>query len=390
MKRKFYQWSRVLICSLVLLLTVKANGQTCEWRLAKVVHNSTDPDGPDPAVGSVQFTLQIRTVAGTIPNVTQISTGYSWQSANAMVPLTPGCATANSPANIVMSTAFATAGFVYTTVNQCSPTSQTVGGRLYDRTAAGTLDIGMITLTTAWTDVFTVTLWTLNPSAATGAGFVIINSTAGGTPGPLPVYLISDEFATGYEANSLTYGSALVLPVLFTQYDVTCGDKGAVITWTTATEINSSHFDIEKNSGAGWVTIGTVAGAGNSNSIKKYQYLDLEAGTALYRVKQVDLDGRTEYTAQRSKSCTGRLVNVVLYPVPTSNILNVAIRTDKSIRTELQVYDMAGRIVKTQAALLNNGSNNLTINVAGLAVGEYILRSTDGTLQLNKKFTIAR
>jgi hypothetical protein len=363
-----------------------------EWRLSNAAYSSVDPDGGGAAQGSTSFVVQVRALGAPV-GVSTITVGWSYQDVNAMIPTSVLCTSPGTPSNVVISPAFA--GWTYTGVNQCNVFAQTAGSRALDRRVTGTFEsVSEKVIDGTWTDMFTVTLWSKN-IAGEFSGYTAINSGVAGSPAPFGTYALSNLLGDEFGANSLTFTTPLftgpvATPVLFTNYDVICGDKGAVVTWATATEINSSHFDIEKNTGAGWVTIGTVAGAGNSNSPKKYQYLDLEAGNAIYRVKQVDLDGRFVYTAQRNKSCAGRLVNVVLYPVPTSNILNVAIRTDKSIRTELQVFDMAGRIVKSQAASLNNGSNNLTINVAGLAIGEYILRSTDPTLQLNKKFTIAR
>jgi hypothetical protein len=399
---RFYTRSKNLIIAiLACFLYMNASAQTVEWRLVQDSYNNNNPDGAGPAVGTVVFGLEMRAVGGVVNDITQISVGYSYQSVSAMVPTAPGCAiNVNSPANVVVGPTFASVGFQYTQVAQCNVLSTTTGAQVFDRTAAGTLDNATLQynlpLGPGWTRALTITLWSLTPTLGTEAGYAMVHSSVIGSPGPLTSYTVTQSLFTDIPANSLTYatpiplGTEVATPVLFTSYDVTCVDKGAAITWVTATEINSSHFDIEKNTGNGWVTIGSVPAAGTSNTTKKYQYLDLEAGAALYRVKQVDDDGRFVYTAQRSKNCTGRLVNVVLYPVPTANVLNVAIRADRPIRTELQVYDMAGRIVKSQAASLNSGNNNFTINVAGLAVGEYILRSTDGTLQLNKKFTIAR
>src|SRR2546423_14003439 len=94
-------------CSVAILSGFTGTAQILEWKLVNPVFNATDPDGAGPATGSVTFTLQIhKQTAGTVSNISAISTGYSWQSTKAMVPTTPGCATVNQPANIVLSSAF--------------------------------------------------------------------------------------------------------------------------------------------------------------------------------------------------------------------------------------------------------------------------------------------
>lgn len=387
---------KIFAASLVSLLLASATikAQVCEWRLIDANYSGTDPDGAGPALGSVTFKLQIHTTAGSIPNVNVLATGFSYQSANAMIPTTPGCAIVSNPANVTVSPTFAGGGFAYTVVNQCGIFNQTAGGQNFDRRAVGTLDGTGITLTTTWVDVFTVTLWTLNNTAPYG-GYVVINSGSGGSPGEFTTYSVSDDLANEYPVNSTTFNVPLLLgpivtPVLFTDYKVNCSDKGASITWSTASEINSDYFAIEKNVNGNWTTIDKVTAAGNSSASRSYQYLDLEGGTAQYRIKQVDKDGGFTYTAIRQTNCRSNAVSVVLYPVPANDVLNVAIRTDMAIRTELQVFDMTGRIVRRQTAVLNAGNNKVVINTAGLASGEYVIRSSDGTIKLNQQFTIAR
>ena len=78
---------KIILVTIIIVfsVSVKINAQTCEWRLANPTFSAVDPDGAGPATGSVTFTLQIHTTSGSIPNVTGISTGWSWQSSNANV-----------------------------------------------------------------------------------------------------------------------------------------------------------------------------------------------------------------------------------------------------------------------------------------------------------------
>jgi len=374
--------------------TLKA--QLCEWRLSNATYNSTDPDGAGVATGSATFTLQLHTISGTIPLVTGISTGYSYQSARAMVPTTVNCPLASSPSNITLSAAFLAGGYSYLDVNQCSPFSQTGGTEMFNSRAVGTLQAsgGGVTLTTAWMDVFTVTLWTLNTGFPQG-GYVSINSTEFGTPNPFSSYAIADQAANQYEANSLTFTTPLALggalPVLFTKFDAKCTNTGTLISWATAQEANSSKFEIERsNDGNSWTTIGTVAAAGNSSVDKNYQQLDLNGGTAFYRIKQTDKDGQFIYTNVERTNCQVKNISSVIYPVPAKDILNVVIKSDRSIRTQLLIFDMQGKMVKKMDASITSGNNNFRVNLSGLVSGDYLLRTNDATIEINKVFTIVK
>ncbi len=379
----------------LLLAGSELKAQTCEWALDSVTYNALDPDAGGPAQGSVTFKLKIRTTGAIIPNINVISTGWNWQSTRAMIPTLPGCAVVSNPLNVTVSPAFFAAGFAYTTVFQCGVFAQTLGGQNFDRRAVGTLDGTGITLTPAWVDVFTVTMWSLNMSAP-HAGFTTINSGSGGIPNPFTTYSVSDDLANEYPVNSLTISPPLalapgILPVTFSNYNVKCNDKGALLTWETAFEQNSDRFEIQRSTNnIDWAVIDYVVAAGNSDVQRNYQYLDLKGGAAFYRIRQVDKDGRFTYTAIRQTNCKTNQFDVTLYPVPANDKLTVVIKSDKAVRTDLQIVDISGRIVSRTVTQINNGNNNFVLNVSELPGGQYLLTSSDPSIIINKKFTIIR
>lgn len=385
----------VLIAICLFAMSNKSYGQF-EWRLTNGNFNSADPDAGGPATGSVTFTIQIRTIAGTI-DITGMTTGFAWQDANALVPTGVPCGStsASQPSNISMSPSFP--GYTYNQVNECSGMVNFItDGQTFDRRSVGTVDGGSaITIGTTWVDVFTVTLWSRN-STNPQAGYVVINSTNAGTPGPFSNYDISDALANVYDANSLTYTTALplvsgTLPVLFTKYNVLCNDKGALLTWTTASEQNSKHFEIQKSAdGSSWETIDLVAAAGNSTDERNYQYLDLEGGAAFYRIRQVDFDGRFMYTSVKQASCKGSLVTVALFPVPVKDNLTIVIRTERAAKTDLVVTDVSGRVVRRVNTQLIKGSNNIVMDLSNLPAGQYLLSGSNPEIIINKKFVVAR
>lgn len=376
-----------------------ASAQTvCEWRLTNPTYSSVDPDGAGPALGSATFLLQVRATVGTIPDVTAISVGWSFQSSKAMIPTTPGCAIVSAPANVSVSAAFAAGGYAYTVVNQCGVYNQTAGGQNFDRRAVGTMDAvtgNGVVLTTAWMDMFTVTLWTLSNSDPQG-GYVIINSGAGGSPGEFTTYAISDVPANEYPVNSLTYNTPLPLsaaaPVSFASFDVKCSGNGALIKWATSQESNSNYFEVQRSTdGNVWTSLGRTPAAGYSADTRTYNQIDLEAGNAMYRIKQVDKDGRITYTDIQRVNCEVKNISTVIYPVPARVVLNVAIKSDKTVRTQLVLMDITGKLVRKLDVNIQKGSNNYRFDLKGLSSGEYILRSADASLlELNRKFTIVQ
>lgn len=181
------------------------------------------------------------------------------------------------------------------------------------------------------------------------------------------------------------------LPVTFTNYDVKCNDKGALLTWATATEQNSDRFEIQRSiNGVDWITVDKVKAAGNSADARAYQYLDLSGGAAFYRIRQVDIDGRFTYTAIKQTNCKTGQFDVVLYPVPAKDNITVVIKSDNAVRTDLQIMDMGGRTIRIVPVQINKGNNTMNLNVSDLSAGQYILVSSDPSITINKKFTIIR
>ncbi len=88
------------------------------------------------------------------------------------------------------------------------------------------------------------------------------------------------------------------LPVILVDYKANPIDKGTRVSWATLTEINNSHFVLQRSyTGKHFETIALIDGAGNSSVKNKYHYTDIleYTGKVYYQLQQVDYDGRKEF-----------------------------------------------------------------------------------------------
>ena len=153
-------------------------------------------------------------------------------------------------------------------------------------------------------------------------------------------------------SNLKTFAVALTtspLPVSLLSFSGKLQSNGVLLNWVTASEQNSSHFDVERSgNGRAFSKIGEVAAAGNSNTRKSYEYLD---GTPLpkaswYRLKSVDVDGTSAYSQILPIT---RDAKISSYPNPVSNQLQLQLSNDWNGTYELVVFDLSGRtIMNTQ------------------------------------------
>lgn len=149
--------------------------------------------------------------------------------------------------------------------------------------------------------------------------------------------------------------AASPLPVELIRFEATTESEAVKLEWTTASEINSERFEIEKSyNGQDFFPIGSVAAAGNSNIPIEYRYTDREphVGTSYYRLMMIDLDGTFEYSEIRP--VTYRKNNTMtLYPNPVSidGILNLTI--PEAGNYSQTVTDLEGRIINFTTLHIN-------------------------------------
>ena len=94
-----------------------------------------------------------------------------------------------------------------------------------------------------------------------------------------------------------------LLPVELANFEVMKSGTKALLNWTTLSEVNSSHFDVQRSQdGINWQNISVVVSHGNSNDINNYVLTDDQPhnGVNYYRLKMVDLDESYEFSDIKS------------------------------------------------------------------------------------------
>jgi hypothetical protein len=163
-----------------------------------------------------------------------------------------------------------------------------------------------------------------------------------------------------------------VLPVRFIAFNASCQGDKVVLTWKTAQEQNSSHFNIEKSEdGTRWTAIGNLPAAGNSASEKNYSFaVNQPMQNSFYRVAEYDLDGRVQYTNVLRASCN--VTDVFnLWPNPSHDFVFVNIVSANRSQGMIKVFDGKGALVKVQEATVSQGSNLISVDVRSIPGGVY-------------------
>ncbi|MBS1732754.1 MAG: T9SS type A sorting domain-containing protein [Bacteroidetes bacterium] len=166
-----------------------------------------------------------------------------------------------------------------------------------------------------------------------------------------------------------------VIPVRMSSFNVLKMNRSVKVYWTTEQEINSKTFIVERSAnGYNWTAIATVPAAGNSNNRINYSFNDEYPLTGInyYRIRQVDLDNRSDYSI--TKSVLFRInAETLVTPNPAGSIIHVY-ADNVSKQMNIQLVDITGKIVLNQ----DTTEQHSIINTSSLARGIYYLRITDG------------
>ena len=183
--------------------------------------------------------------------------------------------------------------------------------------------------------------------------------------------------------------SISVLPVTWLEFNIKTSNEANQIFWSTAMELNNEKFIIERGSDNGdtWEIIAEQTGAGTSNEINKYEYVDLNPikGINFYRVKQVDYDGKFEYSVVGKALNTELVREFDLVSNKTSDFI-IPVLTFEMQEEETVKLDVVGLNGLTIKSVLLSTSGNLNVNVKDLKDGIYFVRVATRGKQYTEKF----
>ncbi|RYD93211.1 MAG: T9SS type A sorting domain-containing protein, partial [Sphingobacteriales bacterium] len=178
-------------------------------------------------------------------------------------------------------------------------------------------------------------------------------------------------------SQALNCPAAIILPVTLQSLNLQRSGNNVSLRWTTLTEMNNRGFYVQRLQGSGnWTNVTFIpsrATDGNSTGPLSYTFSDLNnfRGITQYRLRQVDIDGRSRYSDIRSTRGDGALSGLLLYPNPSRGVTHIQFADAVGLR-DVQVTDMNGRVVKEWRS---TGSQSLL--VADLAPGVYAVRVID-------------
>lgn len=173
------------------------------------------------------------------------------------------------------------------------------------------------------------------------------------------------------------------LPVDLVAFSVTKIDGDALVKWKTASEFNNQHFEvqvatsIDQIQNNDFTVLGIVPGIGTTSETNAYSFLDEtpnKLGTYYYRLRQLDFDGKFDFSDIRQVEFTEDDNEVQVYPNPFAEYVLIGSDNSNFNNVKGSLYNSLGQLVDFFEIPVSGHSGTYRFDIRNeLPTGNYYL-----------------
>jgi len=214
---------------------------------------------------------------------------------------------------------------------------------------------------------------------------------------PTPPSFTLDESQSGMDntpASAAIGGDCASLPVELTGFFAKLRHDNIQLTWATASENNNAGFEIQRSlDGRDFSKIAWVDGHGNSYTPQEYSFVDenIKPSTEYYyRLKQTDIDGRTEFSPVLGITSLGKGTTISdAYPNPSvDGEIRFPFVSENEAEWTATVFNAQGIQLHQQKQLMAKGESDYTLSLGDLPKGTYFIKLENKFEQVYRKVNL--
>lgn len=170
-----------------------------------------------------------------------------------------------------------------------------------------------------------------------------------------------------------------IIPVELSSFNASVYGNNVTLSWKTVTEINNKGFEVQRSNGRDFKSVSFINGYGTTSQPQVYSYTDksLQAGKYFYRLKQIDFDGKSEFSSVVEVEVLGpkefNLAQNFPNPFNPSTTINFSLASDSKVT--LKIFNILGQELLT---LINgnypSGNHKIDFDGSNFNSGVYIYR----------------
>lgn len=210
-----------------------------------------------------------------------------------------------------------------------------------------------------------------------------------------PVYNLGDSIHLTPAAHTLLKNRVVnanifftALPVSLTQFNVQKKPASVLLQWSTVSEINSSHFIVQKSiDGKNFTDLAIVAASGNSSQLKTYGTEDMQPNTGnnFYRVVAVDISQQKQFSEKRQVNFKAAVVTAgEVYSNPVANEMSLQLVSGKKEWVSVSIFSKDGKSILSEKICIDK-TLLYTKDCSKMPAGTYtiVISTSEGNLTRN-------
>jgi hypothetical protein len=207
------------------------------------------------------------------------------------------------------------------------------------------------------------------------------------------INFVDDGTAILYAANLYLNGpEAGPLPVTLVSFTgILQQDDVVKFNWSTSMEVNCSKYIIERSQdGKTFNPISTIAGNGTTATLHSYYSTDnvslLTGSIVYYRLKQLDIDGKGNYSKVIAIKIKKTNTEISISPNPFNSYLNINLEWNSNEQITTRVINSQGIEILSKNIQMNKGLNYVSIaELSKLSAGNYFIQFISSSEKITKR-----
>ena len=201
----------------------------------------------------------------------------------------------------------------------------------------------------------------------------------------IPVLIRANNLVSGIHMqlqseSFLITNDTLLLPMTLIKFSAQQSEHNCYLLWTAVREEYSTAWHVERSlDGKTFIEAGTTMGLGKETGMQQFSYTDIGAanlgsGKVFYRLRQLNAEGKSEYTHVLVVTITCNRNIAYIFPNPARDRTNLLIEVMEEQGLDWQIVDQEGRQLQGAHVKIFPGSARTPVNLAGLSSGIYFIQ----------------